>query len=393
MVQPSVPYASGPLEVLGDEYDITSTFLLSVNPVDGSCWTTDAGQVVHLSANNRELWRGGNAAPTEIGWVAIGVNPADGSCWTADGTAKASGATPPASVLLHWGSEGSELWGGGSTAPPQAGWTVVAVNPADGSCWAAGSDGAETPTSLTHFSKEGVPLSLSTAYDKVDAIAVDPNDGSCWISSNHTQLVHLAANGDQLSAAPEVGISQLAVDPSDGSCWLATNTCHVVHVTSGGAQEVDLTGRLCPWFALNPVDGTCWVIDRASCATVRLQHVDASGNVLAEYDSLTKNTWDMELNPADGSLWIVEEPTYDSTTKTYSIPKILHLGVHAVTAFAAANPTTVTSGGTCSLAASAVDNEGLNIATWAWSDGAWRNVLRRDGPEPDLHGSDQHDRP
>jgi hypothetical protein len=146
------------------------------------------GEVVHLAEDGAELWRGDHFA----GAWRLSVNPADGSCWVSDcnNSAGGSGDDPDTQLcaigeLVHISEEGAELWRGGAFV---YGGSSVSVNPADGSCWIASPcDGH-----VTLFAEDGTELWRGEDFVHPWSLSVNPTDGSCWVADYGTsQVVHL----------------------------------------------------------------------------------------------------------------------------------------------------------------------------------------------------------
>ena len=123
---------------------------------------------------------------------------------------------------------------------------------------------------MTHFSKDNVEL-WHGSYSSYCFPAVNPVDGSCWVGDmqeDAAQIVHLAADGSELSRTPGFDLPWfLAVNVADGSCWVADaggsiEAPQVAHLDASGAALWRGTRFLSPCsFSVNPADGSCWVAD------------------------------------------------------------------------------------------------------------------------------------
>jgi hypothetical protein len=171
--------------------DDTPRWAVSVNPADGSIWVVQGvnGEVVHLTRDGAELYRG----PTSAGSVA--VDPGDGSCWV--------GGT---GFVSHLAADGSELWrddsyGNGDVwvpeePPPLA--CAVAANTQDHTCWITDR------TDVVHLAPDGTELSRTPGFDfttirqwfAAPGLSASPVDGSCWVADvGHGQVARLAVVG------------------------------------------------------------------------------------------------------------------------------------------------------------------------------------------------------
>ncbi len=322
------------------EKSFNSAFCVSTNSVDGSVWvaeyTNGGSQVVHLAADGSELWRSGTFA--SLGRVA--VNPADGSCWAVDRIPDTKQL-----VLTHFAADGSLLWQGAVlTRDCNVGSAVLGVNPADGSVWVTGCGTKQT----VHVAKDGTVL--QTAAHGGLALAVDPSDGSIWMTDGSaSQVVHISSTGTDLGSVAGWA-NALAVDVKDSSCW--TSRCgfsgEIDHYAADGTPLSSSFG-FGPVYSLsvNPGDGSCWVGEDVSCDG----QLPGGVALLAKDGSLLwsgGSFWhplSVSANTADGTCWVADTGVYDSTTQTYADSKVVHLGYHILTVAASANPSTVASAG------------------------------------------------
>ena len=149
-------------------------FLVSVNPIDGSCWVGDYGTgywdgvMYLLDASGNELVHSGGFESMR----RMDSNPADGSCWVSNrdlSTGKVS--------LVHVARDGSWLWQGESLAQ-YLGISSVSVNKADGSVWLTGCCDGE---GMLHVAEDGTELARLPWAGMT--LAVNPSDGSYWVSN------------------------------------------------------------------------------------------------------------------------------------------------------------------------------------------------------------------
>ena len=335
-------------------------FAVSVNPVDGSCWVIDGStfqEVVHVSEDGQELCR----STGFFGLKAVQVNPADSSCWVVDRVAGTNYV-----VLVHLAEDGSEIWRGANTPVPW-GSVSLALDQADGSCWVTGC----CSNALVHVAQDGTVLLNDTGY--ASEVAVDPVDGSCWaLVWNSNKLMHLSEEGTELWEGGGFGPGDgLAVNPVDRSCWIGdcSSTGSVVHLAEDGTQLSQTGGFVTPLSpSVNLTDGSCWVADIGNgTGAGQVTRLAADGSEL--WSGSFIEPYSVSVNLTDGSCWVADIGSYDSTTSTYSGGKLVHLGVQVLAITASALPTTVASGGTCDLTATAADNLGDTVASWSWSDG------------------------
>ncbi len=254
---------------------------VSVNSADGSCWVADRHnrQVVHLSAEGTELWRG------DFGYVvSVSVNPSDGSCWVGDSSNE---------VVIHLSADGQEVWRSGRVR----GANSLSVNPNDGSCWVL--DMSE----VVHFSAEGVELWRGAGFFGPQSVSVNPTDGSCWVADRfNDRVVRLSAEGEQLVS--KGGFSEpmcVSVNAADGSCWVADwDNMDIVHLSAEGVQLWRGAMPYLTWsVAVNPTDGSCWIGDYT------VAHLSADGTQLWRGGGLS-NTYAISVNSADGSCWVAD---------------------------------------------------------------------------------------
>ncbi len=206
---------------------LTAPSSVTVNHDDGSCWVTDAGALIHLSADGTELSR----APAFA--TGSAVNPMDGSSWASDWSDPEKADRPAHEVhsaLVHLSADGRQLW----RLPAQgwyAGFEATAVNPVDGSCWVAWverrHDVGRYDSKVIHFAADGRQLWEATGFEPEMRLAASLYDGSCWVTSGN-RLTHLAADGRELSRAPAAGDEIVAPNLADNSVWVARPSGGVV---------------------------------------------------------------------------------------------------------------------------------------------------------------------
>ncbi len=344
----------------------------AVNAADGSVWASyvAAGDCIassecglaHLAVDGTEV-----CSRTGFGNIlGLSVNAADGSCWVADGGV--CNTQPSHGSVVHVGPEGTVLWRSAGYNCPQA----ISVNPVDGSCWVADRYGAEAaypPSSrIVHLAANGDELSSTEGFGDAWSVSVNPTDGSCWVSdTGHGQLVLLSSTGVEIWRKDYPGFHLVAADPANNTCWAADNgqvPSPWNNTPISGGQVVRLaedgtelwrgnTFTMVKWLSANPSDGSCWV---ASRCPGQVLHLAQDGSVLWQEAT---DSCGLSVNPSDGSCWVADA----------DVNQLVHLLPHGLAVTASASPDTVAGGGTTQLTASAVDNCGHGIATWAWSDG------------------------
>ena len=239
---------------------------LAVNPTDGSCWAAGGSKVYHIAADGTVLWS--ESGMDGIGGIA--VNPIDGSCRVA-GYISYPGYS--VGVVTALSENGTVLWQVEGFEFPGS----ISVNPGDGSCWVADGLG----NSVVHLGADGVELWRTTQVSVPTDVAVDPNDGSCWVAdSRHHRVLHFAANGALLSSS--LGFDRprwLTVDPTDGSCWVSeqigdskNNRGNLVHLAANGEEILRAGGIGCySPIAVSGATGCIWVVDGGSGQLARFR--------------------------------------------------------------------------------------------------------------------------
>ncbi|MFB3882376.1 MAG: PKD domain-containing protein [Armatimonadota bacterium] len=393
----------------------------SVNTSDGSCWMlgTDYAQspsrsIVHVSP-----------AGAILGWFGpypyaadIAVNPSDGSVWV---LAKKSDGSSYRFVLSHLASDGTLLWQGPFGVVDYA-WHI-AVDPTDGSLWVAKDIGiAKFGAQLVHFSASGVELSR-TGLDFLYVKDIAAWDGSCWVAdAGHGQIVRVRAVSAPVAdpvAEPLAGPAPLTVQFTDGSTgpptswsWdfgdggTSTEQNPVHEYLNAGSYTVSLTvtnaagsdtetkadyivvaeshafsvtaGTPAP--DVLPSGGSCTL--SASYSDLPVDHGIASwswsdggaGGTFSPSAAVQSPTYTAPANTSDGDLAVLltvsatcagANPLDDSDATVITVEPV----AHAVSVEAAAAPSSVASGATSSLSATADDSRGHAIASWSWSDG------------------------
>jgi len=176
----------------------------------------------------------------------------------------------------------------------------VAVNPTDGSCWAA------TGGSVMHLAADGTILSQANGFGAAWSVSVNSVDATCWVAdSGGNQVVHLGANEAQVWRGGGFNWPRsVSVNPTDGSCWVAdTGHNEVVHVSAAGAELWRVGGFSSPGsVSVNPTDGSCWVADSGNNEVV---HLSAGGEELLRAGGFN-HPMSVSVNPADASCWVAD---------------------------------------------------------------------------------------
>jgi len=269
---------------------------VSVNPNDGSCWVSDnmGKQIVHLSADGQELWRGCFSDNSYPGQIC--VNSADSSVWVAAG-----------SGVAHLSPTGEELFLG-PILPGYPGFTSLAVDPTDGSCWAAYAGSSEWLDGfVVHFSPDGTELWHSTLdiFRTPTSVSVDPEDGSCWVAENG-DVVHLTAQAEQLSRTRTYSpATAVACNPTDGTCW-SIGRARATHYAPDGSIIWEGGGVLAVrGVSLNTSDGSCWVADGGTNISSRVVHLSAAGDDLWRSTSFS-HPGSVAADSSDNSCWVCD---------------------------------------------------------------------------------------
>jgi len=295
----SVYYTVRHLDAYGQEIDhLTGLFLTSdvfVNPQDGSVWfgTTDDQGTLHRLGHYR-------ANLTALhGWDSLGlplaISPTDGSVWAFN-----------APTLTHVSAQDEVL--GSSSAYPNGDYPLV--NPADGTCWYRGFQSDQNVVCtlpVVHFDVNGTQIG-ATSTEGAWAMAVDPNDGSLWAASG-PGWSHFASNGDLLLedrglARPD----EVTIGPGGdywltglGECYGSHKGIWVAHYDALGNETGRLDGVNYGRPALDPTDGSVWMADHR-----KITHVAADGTEVpfsTTYGTSGPNSVDVA---PDGSLWVCD---------------------------------------------------------------------------------------
>ena len=264
------------LDVHGREVMVVDGFTglkeLAFNPTDGSCWAVEQVPTLHhIAGDGTVLWSGSDFEDI----LSIAVDRADGSCWVGDVD---SSSDPTGGRVTRLAEDGGSLWRTGGFGRPKA----LSVDPRDNSCWVA-DPGAD---SVVHLAADGTELlRITQAWIPTD-VAVDPNDGSCWVADPlNERVLHFTESGSLLSSSvlsSNVGFNTplwLSVDTTDGSCWVseqiggsAGNRGNLVHLAANGDEILRAggIGRDSP-IAVSEVTGCIWVVDGESGQLARFR--------------------------------------------------------------------------------------------------------------------------
>ncbi len=255
---------------------------LTASP-DGSVWVTGSTLVSHVSAGGNQLKRVDQAS------FLVLVDPSDGSSWRQEGT-----------DVVREAADGTQLWRKtGFTGPLYA-----SENLADESLWIA-----ETPGRLTHVSASGSILLQMQLPEPVggNAVTVNPVTGSVWVQFAPSGPVDRYAleydpSGNVLWTAASTNIE--AVN-ADGSAWLwgaSLGLYDVNHQLIHWFPVSDLSIRA---WGFSSSDDTLWALldenhdDQPDC----LAQYASDRTILAITDltQFWNRPW---VNPNDGTCWV-----------------------------------------------------------------------------------------
>ncbi len=221
---------------------------------------------------------------------AVAVDPSDGSCWAAVG-----------SSVMHVADGGTLLSQTNGFWAPES----LSVDPSDGSCWVADT----WNDAVVHLDKHGAEQLRTWGFDFPVSVSANPTDWSCWVASRGSgQIEHLSEFGATLwEGGGFPGASAISVNPADGSCWVAwavdPHASGVAHLDRDGTelwrgQQFGGPASL----SVNPEDGSCWVADWAGNQVV---HLAEDGTELWRGGGF-ENPVSVSANPQDDSCWVAD---------------------------------------------------------------------------------------
>lgn len=221
------------------------------NALDNTCWVGsyhDTGDVYKVSptlelTHQIPVWLPRDQSFPDSRWLqpnirAIAANPLDGSCWLAvENSWKEGRAILSRSELVKLNANGSELF----RLTDFGRINSLAVKPADGSCWVADAAYDEAPESgyrargrVIKLSADGKILYKSKAFHGPISLSIDPVEDSCWFNEyDDAKLVKLTPDGFPAFELPEYSF-HISVDPTDGSCWASTLNGNVSRISTDG---------------------------------------------------------------------------------------------------------------------------------------------------------------
>jgi hypothetical protein len=160
---------------------------------DGSLWAIGfrdnypepdtGGTLIHITPDG---------TCTDVGGLlqvqSLSVNPVDGSVWTSDFGVLVQEPLPAQPFrITHFSADGTSLWQGGQ----QYNANRVAVDPRTGNCWLVGDGGAVYLLSPT---AEELGHTERTNYVTF-SVTANPADGTLWLLDESSQLCKVASSG------------------------------------------------------------------------------------------------------------------------------------------------------------------------------------------------------
>lgn len=160
--------------------------ILDINSKNGNVWVADSsnGRIVRLSET------GGKLDNIEIADVtqpkSISANPVDGSCWVLDAFTH---------KLVKLSADGKVLVETVSTPPNSAIMSTCVAASIDGGCWTAVMIDMANDQ-VIKFTADGKKSLSAGGFSMPYGLAVDPKDGGCWVAdSNGGKFVKLSSGG------------------------------------------------------------------------------------------------------------------------------------------------------------------------------------------------------
>jgi hypothetical protein len=292
-----------------------------LDPRDGSAWTTDGDDAVHLTSTGTEVERRPLPVPSAL-FHGAAISPIDGSWWM---MTEQAGTTTP--ILLHLDASGKELW-----CREGIGWQF-ALDESDGSAWTIETSYWLDPNTSTyqalsqvhHLDADGTQVLAKEFPILLSSPTVDSSDGSLWLTKTDFvtySLLHLSSPGDVLGevviGSPIQAVAAIAVNSSDGSVsGTGESRDAVTGDFLGYAFRVAGTGTIA-WLqggfvipsgmALNPVDGTVWISDSGSGSEEfspgsAVVHLGADGSELWRSGTFDAPA-SVQVSRYDGSAWV-----------------------------------------------------------------------------------------
>ena len=267
----------------------------SYGQYNGECWVVSGGDTVY------KLHANGNADPTVIPNLtqasAAEVNPTNGVAWIAISASNAVFRFDPSAPE----SDPDRF----TQAPEIQRPNMISVNPADGTVWVAGLNGAWKLSSdgkeiLAQVVPQGGNPNVETGRFNV---AVNPRDGSVWIADARGPINRYDANGAQIATGPTMQEPKggIAVD-YQGNAWVADNQfSSLLRISPTGEQlvKLELPSPTSP--RVNPKDNSVWVVSSQSM----LVNLSADGTKLNEFPA-GMAVVGISLSPADNGIWVAD---------------------------------------------------------------------------------------
>jgi len=289
------PVYIAPLNVSGSDLAVMLTVSATC---DGPSPATDSDSITLIVRSEGaevfvEGWR------SEFGYAhaVSAVDPSDGSCWAATGGS-----------VMHVAADGTVLSQTDGFSYPGS----IAVYLTDKSCWVADRAAGE----VVHLAADGTQLWCSGAFAQPWSVCVNPDDGSCWVADRGIysmgydlgQIVHLAPDGSELWRGGGFDApSSISVDPTDGSVWVVDvryGSGSVVHVAEDGTEVFrfwDVRNPQC--VAVDPSDSSCWIADTGHGQVV---HLAADGSELLRAGMFAQPEF-VAVDPSDHSCWVAAD--------------------------------------------------------------------------------------
>lgn len=163
--------------------------ILEINPKNGNVWVADSSnaRIIRLSESGAKLGTIQIADITQP--KSISVNPLDGSCWVLDSFTH---------KLVKLSADGKTLVETVSTPPNSAIMSTAVAASTDGGCWVAVMIDMSNDQ-VIKFTADGKKALSAGGFSMPYGLAVDPKDGGCWVAdSNGGKFVKLSSGGQAI---------------------------------------------------------------------------------------------------------------------------------------------------------------------------------------------------
>lgn len=255
---------------------------VAADPATGSAWLTATPTIAEVRPTDGGLDIVAESGSIE-GASALAVDPAQGTVWAAGGgfAYKVNESTGAVSYVIVGNNIDS-----------------IAVDPNKSIVWIADGSG-----DLDEWSEAPSLLSGVDVGTAINGMSVDPDTGTLWLSLFNSGIEEMnESTGTEVTTVPDATSVAIATDPNTSTVWVANTNNTVDEISEASGTIVNtISGIASPTgIATDPSTGLVWV---TTSAGTLYGIAEATGGVVRTVN-VTGDLKSVATDPATGTAWV-----------------------------------------------------------------------------------------